>query len=65
VTGITGSCLCGAVRYEATGPAGPMVHCHCRTCRKAHGTAFSTIYDEIDAIATWVTANHVGRIEIR
>jgi catechol 2,3-dioxygenase-like lactoylglutathione lyase family enzyme len=40
---ITGSCLCGAVRYEADGPPGPMGHCHCGTCRKAHGAAFSTI----------------------
>jgi len=40
---IEGSCLCGAVRYQAAHVAGPMVHCHCRMCRKAHGAAFSTI----------------------
>jgi|SRR5581483_144198 len=40
---IEGSCLCGAVRYEAERPAAPMVHCHCGMCRKAHGAAFSTI----------------------
>ncbi len=39
---ITGSCLCGGVRYEAGPPVGPMGHCHCQTCRKAHGAAFST-----------------------
>jgi len=33
----TGSCLCGAVRYEATGPLRDVVICHCRMCRKAHG----------------------------
>ena len=37
-----GSCLCGAVAYEARALAGPIVHCHCRTCRKAHSAAYAT-----------------------
>jgi hypothetical protein len=40
---LTGSCLCGSVVYEVDAPAGPIVHCHCQTCRKAHGTAFSSV----------------------
>ena len=40
--GISGSCLCGAVRYASGPPTGPMGHCHCETCRKAHAAAFST-----------------------
>jgi hypothetical protein len=40
---LTGSCLCGSVVYEADAPAGPIVHCHCQTCRKTHGTAFSSV----------------------
>ena len=40
---LSGSCLCGAVAYEADAPLGPIIHCHCRTCRKAHGAAFSSI----------------------
>ncbi|HYD49570.1 MAG TPA: GFA family protein [Terriglobales bacterium] len=39
---VTGSCLCGAVRYQATAPLGEMHHCHCSMCRKGHGAAFST-----------------------
>jgi hypothetical protein len=39
---IRGSCLCGAVRYEIRGELGPMTHCHCSQCRKAHGAAFGT-----------------------
>ena len=39
---IRGSCLCGAVGYEADALSGPMVHCHCRTCQKAHSAAFAT-----------------------
>lgn len=38
---MTGSCLCGAVEYEAA-EVGPIVHCHCNTCRKAHAAAFAS-----------------------
>jgi hypothetical protein len=40
---LTGSCLCGSVGYEVDAPAGPIVHCHCQTCRKTHGSAFSSV----------------------
>ena len=33
----TGSCLCGAVRYEVTGPLRDVIECHCAMCRKTHG----------------------------
>lgn len=38
---VTGSCLCGTVRFEITGRIGPVVYCHCSQCRKANGTAFA------------------------
>lgn len=38
----TGGCLCGAVRYELDAEPGPLIHCHCRFCRRAHGAAFVT-----------------------
>jgi hypothetical protein len=37
-----GGCLCGAVRYQVSGPLGVPEHCYCSMCRKAHGAAFST-----------------------
>ena len=40
---IAGSCLCGVVTYEVTDSIGDIVHCHCVTCRKAHGNAFSSV----------------------
>jgi hypothetical protein len=39
---LTGSCLCGRVRYEIRGKLGPVGHCHCATCRKAQGGAFAS-----------------------
>jgi hypothetical protein len=40
---LNGSCLCGAVAYEVEATLGRIVHCHCRTCRKTHGAAFSSV----------------------
>jgi hypothetical protein len=40
---LTGSCLCGSVAYEVDAEPGAIVHCHCATCRKTHGSAFSTV----------------------
>jgi hypothetical protein len=40
---IKGSCLCGNVRYEISGEIGDIVHCHCLKCRKAYGSAFSSV----------------------
>jgi hypothetical protein len=37
---LRGSCLCGGVRYEVTGPLAGALNCHCSMCRKAHGAAF-------------------------
>jgi len=35
----TGGCLCGAVRYEVTGPLRDVVVCHCSRCLRTHGHA--------------------------
>jgi len=51
---IEGSCLCGGVRYRAEGVAGPMANCHCQLCRKAHGSAFSTILPVERAGFSWL-----------
>ncbi|MEE9342645.1 MAG: GFA family protein [Gammaproteobacteria bacterium] len=41
-TTVTGSCLCGSVRYEVSGEAQRFYHCHCRRCRKATGTGHAS-----------------------
>jgi putative intracellular protease/amidase len=35
----SGSCLCGTVKYEVRGELGDFGYCHCKSCRKASGTA--------------------------
>lgn len=46
-----GSCLCGAVSYEITGPLRPVVGCHCRQCQKTSGhyvAATQGRWDQLD-----------------
>ena len=38
----TGSCLCGGVRYEVTGPLQDVLICHCEECRRWHGHVSAT-----------------------
>ena len=38
----TGSCLCGAVKYEIAGELAPIELCHCSMCRRASGAGFAT-----------------------
>lgn len=40
---IKGSCMCGGITYSIHGNVGKITHCHCTTCRKAHGSAFSSV----------------------
>lgn len=45
--GLTGGCLCGAIRYRlASAPTG-ISTCHCTMCRKSAGGAFQ-LYGSID-----------------
>ena len=41
MTKIEGGCLCGAVRYRSEAEPLMQVVCHCKTCQKNSGAAFS------------------------
>ncbi len=41
-SGLTGGCLCGAVRYRIEGEPKRVLHCHCSMCRKAAGAPLVT-----------------------
>jgi len=49
---LTGGCLCGHVRLEASGQPSRVGICHCMDCRKHHGALFhaSAVFP-LDAVA--------------
>jgi hypothetical protein len=52
----TGSCLCGAVRYEIRGPLRDVLICHCVECRRWSGNVFA---------ATSTLREHLVLVELR
>jgi hypothetical protein len=60
----TGRCYCGVVRYRLDGELGPLVNCHCRHCRRAHGAAFATV-TRVDRADFHVTAGDEAVREYR
>lgn len=60
----TGSCLCGAVRYQLPWPPKAMVVCHCSDCQKQAGTAFSVVgvarRDDFSVSGDLQTFSHPG-----
>jgi hypothetical protein len=39
---MSGSCLCGGVRFEVAGPFDAVVHCHCTSCKRLSGGVGTT-----------------------
>ena len=37
---VTGGCLCGAIRYQASHRMSDAMACHCRRCQRLTGSAF-------------------------
>ena len=56
---LAGSCLCGSVAYEVDAGVGTIVHCHCATCRKTHGSAFSTVTSVPHEHFRWTRGEHL------
>ena len=51
---LRGSCLCGAVAFEVTGPIRGVGSCHCSKCRKVSGTAGNAEFIVRSARFAWV-----------
>jgi hypothetical protein len=61
---VTGSCLCGAVRYEIDGSLGIFQYCHCSRCRKSTGSAHAANLIVRPEQFRWNQGSeHVGRFE--
>lgn len=63
-----GSCLCGAVTFEISGPLRGVVYCHCSQCRKqsGHFYAATQVADECLFVSggdclTWFEASTFAR----
>ena len=56
---LSGSCLCGGVAYEVASSLGAIAHCHCITCRKAHGSAFSSVTSVPREKFRWTGGEHL------
>jgi len=60
---ITGSCLCGAIRYEVA-QGGPTYNCHCSNCRKWSGGAFaSSMRAPLETLTVTDGADEITRYE--
>lgn len=57
MTGFTGGCQCGAVRFRA-GRLGRASICHCRMCQKAFGGFFGPYVDALDFVWTRGAPKH-------
>ncbi len=60
---VSGGCLCGAVRVEATGAPDRVGICHCLDCRKHHGALFyaAAVFPEASVKVTGETRDFRGR----
>ncbi|MCU0072436.1 GFA family protein [Pseudomonas koreensis] len=60
---LTGGCLCGEVRIEASGRPYRVGVCHCLDCRKHHGALFaaSAIFPEDAVTISGETHDYAGR----
>lgn len=53
MTALRGRCLCGAVRFELSGPPNWVGHCHCDSCRRATGAPVATFIGHPDGHWRW------------
>ena len=60
---VTGGCLCGSVRFVATGQPWRVGLCHCLDCRKHHGALFhaSAIFPQASVTVEGETRDWAGR----
>jgi hypothetical protein len=58
---LQGSCLCGGIRFEITGPVPGIIQCHCSLCRKCSGTGcIATIPVPADQLR-WISGEDLLR----
>ncbi len=62
---ITGSCLCGKVAFQFSGPIKLFQYCHCSRCRKVTGSAHSANIIVDPEQFRWIQGEElIGRYEV-
>ena len=56
---IRGSCLCGGIQFEITGPLFGAMNCHCSQCRKLYGAAFRSRVRIAAADFRWIAGEEL------
>jgi hypothetical protein len=59
MSAIRGSCLCGRIKFEITGPLLSPLNCHCSQCRKQHGAAFRSRVRVAAKDFRWLEGEHL------
>jgi len=64
-----GGCLCGQVRWRASGPPANVRVCHCRLCQRATGGPFfaraiflESVFEWSGGVTRWATSPRVERL---
>ncbi len=62
---LAGSCLCGEVKFEVSGPFKAFQYCHCSRCQKVTGSAHASNIFVAPEQLTWLQGEeNVGRFEV-
>ncbi len=62
---IGGSCLCGLVSFEVSGPFDSFYFCHCSRCQKSSGSSHATnIFGKLDRIAWLSGQERIKKFEL-
>ena len=61
---LTGSCLCGAIRYAISVPVTELRACHCKSCQKQSG-AQGTVNAILPSAAFKLTQGKPNLIDLR
>ena len=57
-----GGCLCGAVRFVATGAPKGIYWCHCQSCRK-HSGAPASVFVAFERAAYMITKGEIAKFD--
>src|SRR5688500_15749575 len=60
----TGSCLCGSITFEVSGPFESFFLCHCSRCRKDTGSAHAANLFSATAEITWLSGGNLVKTYI-